>query len=102
MAAAVVAWLALLVGLSVAAWKLGWFVEARNVDRQVNIDNSNKGTQTAWHDEAVNAIADYRSTDPANTAVRGALRTKACGLIARLRPPYRDDIVVAFSERECA
>lgn len=99
-AIAVVA-LAALVGLSIGAWQLGWFVNEKNVDRQVHIDNRNKGTQTAWRDEAVKTIADYRLVDPTNTAARGALRTKACDLIPRLRSDYLTPNLIEFQTKEC-
>lgn len=91
----------LFVGIGVAGWQFGWWLEAKNTDRQVNIDNRNKGTQTAWHDEVVKTIADYELIDPANTAARGALRIKACDLIPRLTSPYRDDNIVAFEQEQC-
>lgn len=98
---ATVTFLLLTAILAIGAWQLGWFVEEKNVDRRVGIDNRNKGTQTAWRDEALNAVSDYETVDPSNTAVRGALRNKACNLIARLTPPYRDEILVRFETREC-
>lgn len=91
----------LIMVLTVAAWQLGWIFKAENVERQVRIDNSNTGTQTAWHDEAVKTIADFELVSEDNSAARGALRTKACGLIARLSDPYRDDIIVRFDNKEC-
>lgn len=99
--------LALIVGLVVIAavgigvWQLGWFVEEKNVDRQVRIDNRNKGTQTAWRDEAVKTVADFELVDPDNTAARAALRNKACDLIVRLRPDYRTGDLESFAAREC-
>ena len=33
--------------LSVAAWQLGWFVEAKNVDRRTQVDNLSTGRQQA-------------------------------------------------------
>ncbi len=88
--------------LGIAAWQFGWFVTEKNVDRQVNIDNRNKGTQTAWRDQAVQNIKDYELVDPANTAARSALRDQTCELIARLTPPYRDTIIVRFETKECS
>jgi hypothetical protein len=93
--------LVLLIGLSIVAWQLGWFVRERNTVRQVQIDNRQLGTQTAWHDEAVNAITDFATVPAANTAARAALRAKACSLIGRLDSPYRSDDLVAFEEGNC-
>lgn len=87
--------------LAIGTWQLGWFVAEKDTDRQVQIDNRNKGTQTAWHDEVVKTIADYQLVDPANTAARGALRNKACDLIPRLTETYRDSNIVAFESQEC-
>lgn len=90
-----------LIVLGVGMWQLGWFIEEKNVERQVQVDNRNKGTQTAWHDEARNAIVEFGTVDESNLAARNALRTKACDLIARLDTPYRDDDLVAFQAKEC-
>lgn len=90
-----------IIALSLIGWQVGWWFKAENTDRQVNIDNRNKGTQTAWHDEAIKTIADFELVDPANTAARGALRNKACGLIPRLTDSYRDESIVTFYNEEC-
>lgn len=99
--------LALIVGLAVIAvlavgvWQLGWFVSAKNVDRQVHIDNRNTGTQTAWHDQALQDIRDFTLLDPSDTARRGALRNDACNLIGRLRPDYLTQDLSDFKNQEC-
>lgn len=93
--------LVLLVALSIGAWQLDWFVKEKNVDRQVQLDNRNVGTQVAWRDEVLKTIADYEIIDPANTAARGALRTKACELIGRLRPDYVSPAIETFNIVEC-
>lgn len=87
--------------IGVAGWQFNWWLAGKNVDKQVHIDNRNKGTQTAWLDEARNAISDYQLVDPANTAARGALRIKACTLIQRLAGPYRQDDLLTFQTKEC-
>lgn len=93
--------LILLVGLSIAAWQLNWFVAEKNLERQVHLDNRNTGTQTAWHDEAINAVTDFETTSEDYPAGRGALRTKACNLIERLTDDYLDDSLASFQAREC-
>lgn len=90
-----------LIAVSLIGWQVGWWFRAENVDRQVTIDNNNKGTQTAWRDEAIKTVADFELIDPANTAARGALRIKACDLIPRLNDNYRDGTLVAFYQEEC-
>lgn len=97
----VVAGIALVVVLAIGGYQLGWWLKADSTERQVQIDNSNTGTQTAWHDQAVQGIRDYELVDPSNTAARGALRNQTCELIARLSDPYRDDIIDAFYDKEC-
>lgn len=87
--------------IGVAGWQFGWWLQEKNVNRQVQIDNRNKGVQTAWMDEARNAIEDYNLIDPSNTAARGAVRIKACTLIERLVGPYRQDDLVKFQEEHC-
>lgn len=87
--------------IGVAGWQFGWWLEGKNVDKRVQIQNHNKGVQTAWMDEARNAATDYDLIDPANTAARGALRTKACDLIVRLTGPYLQSDLASFQAREC-
>lgn len=87
--------------IGVAGWQFDWWLQGKNVDKQVHIDNRNKGVQTAWMDEARNAVSDYALVDPSNTAGRGALRNKACTLIERLAGPYRQDDLLSFQSKEC-
>lgn len=89
----------ILIGLSIAAWQLGWFVQAKNTDRQVNIDNRNKGAQVAWRDQAREGIRDFYATD--DPAYRGALRNQVCGLTPKLVDTYRDADIVTFESKEC-
>jgi hypothetical protein len=90
-----------LILIAVAGYQLGWWLREDSVKRQVRIDNSSRGTQSAWHDQALQGVKDYSLVDPNNTAARGALRTQTCELIARLSEPYRDDIIVTFQQKEC-
>lgn len=87
--------------VTVGGWQAGWWLKGKNVDKQVNIDNRNKGVQTAWRDEARNAVTDFYLVSVDNTAARGALRIKACGLIDRLVPSYLDDDLLTFESKEC-
>ena len=89
------------VGGAVGVWKLGWFVKAKDTDRQVQIDNSNKGTQTAWRDQVVRDIKDFNLLDPSNTAQRGIIRDEACDLISRLKDPYKTPNIIRFEQEEC-
>ncbi len=91
----------LLTVLSVGGWQAGWWLKEKNVNRQVQIDNRNKGVQVAWRDEARNAITDFYLVPADNTAARGALRDKACSLIVRLVPAYKDADLVNFETKEC-
>lgn len=93
--------LLLLAALLVGGRELGWWLKADNTNRQVRIDNLNTGTQTAWHDQAIQDVKNYNLLDPANTAQRGVLRNEACQYIARLSDPYLDDILVEFQAQEC-
>jgi cytoskeletal protein RodZ len=88
--------------VGVIGWQVGWWFKEQNVNRQVNIDNNNNGTQTAWRDEAQNAIADYALIDPANTAARGSLRNKACDLIGRLNDDFISPDLANFYTLECS
>lgn len=71
-----------------AGWQIGWWFKGENLERQVNLDNRNLGTQTAWADEALDSVAEYYTVDESNTAARGALRRQACELIGRLDDDY--------------
>lgn len=87
--------------LAVGGWQAGWWLNEKNVNRQVQIDNRNKGTQVAWRDEARSAVTDFYLVPAENTAARGALRNKACSLIVRLVPSYKDSDLVSFETKEC-
>lgn len=86
---------------SIGVWKAGWFIKAKDTDRQVQIDNSNKGTQTAWRDQVVRDIKDFNLLDPSSTAQRGAIRSEACDLISRLKDPYKTPNIIRFEQEEC-
>lgn len=88
-----------LVALGVAAWRFGWWLEEKNVDRRVGIDNRQKGTQTAWHDEAIDLFNQADLID--GTPQAAALRRQACQLSARLTGPYEDDIIIEMEALHC-
>lgn len=100
-AAKVIGVVVLAVLIGVGGWQAGWWLEGKNVDKRVQIQNRNKGVQTAWMDEARNAVVDYQLVDPSNTAARGALRTKACDLIYRLSDSYLQPDLESFQEKQC-
>lgn len=87
--------------IGVAGWQFDWWLQGKNVDKQVHIVNRNKGVQTAWRDEARNAVTDFYLVAEDNTAARGALRVKACDLIDRLVTDYRTDDLARFENKEC-
>jgi len=87
--------------LSIGAWKLDCFVKEKNTDRQVQIDNRQQGTQTAWHDKVLADIRDFRLLDD-NDPRRGAISDEACSYIPRLLPAYRDPSIEAFNSEECS
>lgn len=87
--------------IGVAGWQFNWWLEGKNVDKRVQIQNHNKGVQVAWMDEIRSSISDYQLTDPSNTAARGALRNQACTLINRLTDSYRDADIERFERNEC-
>lgn len=99
---AVLAALVVVVIVGVGVWQFGWFVKEKDTDKQVQIDNRNTGTQTAWHDQAKQGIKDFKLLDPSNTAQRGAIKNQVCDLIPRLTDPYRDDDIVAFQKEYCS
>lgn len=92
--------LAVFVAVIVGGYLGGWWLKKDTTDRQVGIDNRNVGTQTAWHDEAVDLI-NQASLLPSDAPQRASLERQACELIGRLTDPYRSDELVAFESQEC-
>lgn len=95
-----VAVLLVAVVIGVAGWQFGWWLKEKNVDRGVQVQNRNLGTQTAWHDEATDLI-NQASLLPDNAPQRAALERQACELIGRLSDPYVDDNLATFQTQEC-
>lgn len=92
----------LLIGLtSLIGWRVGWWFKEQNTNRQVNIDNINKGTQTAWHDQAMQGISDFNLLPATDTARRNALAAQVCDLIPRLTDHYRNPTIDQFEALEC-
>lgn len=85
----------------VGGYQLGWWLKKDITDRQVGIDNRQKGTQTAWHDEAID-LMNQADLLPEGAPQAANLRKQACQLIARLSDPYLDDIIIEFQTLECA
>lgn len=85
----------------VGVWRLGWFVKEKNTDKQVEINNHNTGTQTAWQDEVLKSIAEFDAMDPANLAQWNALADKACNIIPRLTEPYKTESIKMFEQEHC-
>lgn len=77
-----------LIGLaSWGAYELGWFLEAENTERQVQIDNNNSGTQTAWQDKVQNNIAKIETLGEGSPASR-ALTHEACEYAGKLTDQF--------------
>lgn len=89
------------IAVALIGWQVGWWFKAENVERQVRVDNTNTGTQTAWRDEVLSSISDFELLDPADTARRGAVRRQACAIIPRLGGPYYTPEIQVFDESEC-
>lgn len=91
----------IVVALAVAGWQFNWWLNKANVNRQVGVDNQNKGTQTAWRDQVNQNIADFYLVPTGNTAARGALRVQICDMSSRLNSNYRTDQIDTFRAKEC-
>jgi hypothetical protein len=89
----------LVILIGVIGWQFEWWLKEKNVDRQTNLDNRRMGTQTAWHDEAIELFNEADILDPAPQADN--LRRQACQLVARLTDPYKDDIIVEMELLHC-
>lgn len=93
--------IALVVAVGVAGWHFGWWLQEKNTDRRVGIENRNLGTQTAWRDEALDLI-NQADLLPPEAPQRQALEDQACDLIGRLTDNYKtDDRLLSFEAREC-
>lgn len=90
----------LFVGIGIAGWQFDWWLKAKNTDKQVEIDNRNLGTQTAWQDEAKKLI---READllPEGAPQAAALRQDACELIDKLTDSYMTDQLADFESAYC-
>lgn len=93
-----------IIAVVVGGYLGGWWLKADSTDRQVEIDNRNTGTQTAWRDEAENEVQRFLTLpdEPANQAARASLRDGACDLIGRLSDPYVTDQLADFQTQECS
>lgn len=87
-------------GALLAVLYFGYWALARDTtDRRVGIDNRQKGTQTAWHDEAIDLFNEADLIE--GTPQAEALRRQACQLSARLTDSYRDDIIIEMESLHC-
>jgi hypothetical protein len=91
--------LLVIVLIGVIGWQFNWWLAEKNVDRQVGIDNRQRGTQTAWHDEAIDLFNQADLID--DTPQAAALRRQACELAGRLTGPYEDDTIVEMEAAHC-
>ena len=96
-----VAALLFIAGITVVGYQFGLGLKAENVDRQVQVDNRNLGTQTAWADEAKHLISQA-SLLPDDAPQRAALEREACDYIGRLSDSYKTDDLESFQIQECA
>lgn len=92
--------LLLVVGIGVAGWQFDWWLKAKNTDKQVQIDNRNLGTQTAWQDEAKKLI-NQASVLPEGAPQAAALERQACELIDKLTNTYMTDQLADFEAANC-
>jgi hypothetical protein len=99
-ALALIGGIVLIVLIGVAGWQFDWWLTEKNVDRQVQIDNRNTGTQTAWADRAKDLIVEI-GTLPEDAPVRVTLTQRACDYIGRLTDPYVTDDLATFQAQEC-
>jgi hypothetical protein len=95
--------LLLAVGVFFGGRELDWWLRTDNRNRQVELDNRDLGTQTAWRDEAQDSVREFHAypPEPEFDAARGVARNQACDLIGRLADSYVTDDLVAFNEEEC-
>lgn len=100
-AAIILVSLLLLAGIAIGGRELSWWLKADNVDRQVDIVNNNTGVQTAWRDEAVDAIGRFYTVPQENLAGRAAMRNQACDKIGRLNDDYLTPDLIQFQNTEC-
>lgn len=104
--------LALLAGIVIGGWQLGWWMKSYSVSRNAQIYHNSYGAQSADEQQAQNLITQVSTiqvqiTDPAvPPAELPALRaqenniiTQACAIIENITQPTPD--VVSFASQNC-
>jgi len=89
-----------MVGIGVTGWQFDWWLAGKNVDRQVSLENNNRGTQTAWRDQARKLVRQANLL-PEGAPQRLALVDEACGYIDRLNKHYLTDQLTDFESVNC-
>jgi hypothetical protein len=84
----------------IGGWRLNWWLTKADTDRRVGIDNRNLGTQTAWHDEAIN-LFNEADLLPEGSPAAPSLRRQACELSGRLVDSYRDNTIQEQEALHC-
>lgn len=91
------------IAISLLGWgsyELEWFFKRENTERQVDLDNNNQGTQTAWRDEVHEYIQEI-NTLPENSPARESAKRNACEIAGRLNDEYFDLTIETFFDRNC-
>lgn len=92
---------------SIAAWQLGWFVEAKNVDRRTQVSNLSLNRQQALQSQVLSEIATVRDIDtqeqtPEVLAQRKAIVTSICESAGMLSGSLTlPASAVEFTSQEC-
>jgi hypothetical protein len=109
---AVVAAFVAVIVIGIGIWQFDWFMKAKNVDRQTQIDRNNWGTQRTYESVVKAAIPEIAGLDAtianpnataeqkaAWSAQRKAEVTKACDAASYITTPTAP--VAAFIQENC-
>lgn len=83
----------------VGGWQLGWWLNAKNTDRKVRIQNQNVGTQSAWQQQVTEDIRTVTLLE--DGPQRRAVINEACLLASKLTDNFLTTDIVAFQANNC-
>jgi hypothetical protein len=69
------------IGLSVAAWQLNWFVEGKNTDRRTSINDRSHGRQSGLREKVLRDIRTVRDLDAEQDPNNEAVATQRAAIV---------------------
>jgi len=90
----------ILIGIGVAGWQFDWWLAEKNVNRQVSLENKNRGTQTAWKDQARKLVREANLL-PEGSPQQRMVADEACEYIDKLTENYLTNQLAAYEAANC-